>query len=81
MAAGITYPLVAAGELDFVLCWRTLVWDHAAGTLLVEEAGGRVARLDGSDYEPWSDRTGLVLAADPATHDLVTSLLAPGGVL
>ena len=32
--------------------------------LLLEEAGGYVARLDGSDYEPWSDRTGLILAAD-----------------
>ncbi len=76
-AAGINYPLVAEGELDFVFCWRTLVWDHAPGALLLEESGGRAARLDGSDYEPWSERTGLVFAADPATHARVTSLLAP----
>jgi fructose-1,6-bisphosphatase/inositol monophosphatase family enzyme len=78
-AAGINYPLVAEGELDFVFCWRTLVWDHAAGVLLLEEAGGRAARLDGSDYEPWSDRSGLVFAADPATSSTVSALLAPGG--
>ena len=81
MSAGIQYPRVAEGELDVVLYWRTLVWDHAAGTLLVEEAGGRVARLDGSDYEPWSDRDGLVLAADAATHARAIELLAPSGIV
>lgn len=80
-AAGIQYPRVAEGRLDVVLYWRTLVWDHAAGSLLLEESGGRVARLDGSDYEPWSDCTGLVLAADHGTHTRVITLLAPGGTL
>lgn len=78
-AAGISYPLVAEGELDFVFCWRTLVWDHAPGALLLEEAGGRVGRLDGTDYDPWSDRTGLILAADAATHARVSAVLAPDG--
>ena len=81
MSAGIQYPRVAEGDLDVILYWRTLVWDHAAGTLLLEEAGGRVARLDGSDYEPWSDRTGLVLAADHATHERAVTVLAPEGTL
>ena len=81
MSAGIQYPRVAEGELDVVLFWRTLVWDHAAGTLLLEEAGGRVARLDGSDYQPWSDRSGLVVAADQATHTRAITLLAPDGTL
>ena len=71
----------ASGELDVVLYWRTHVWDHAPGALLVEEAGGRVARLDGSNYEPWSDRTGLLLGADDATHRRVCDQLAPGGRL
>lgn len=80
-AAGINYPDVAEGGVDFVVYWRTLVWDHAPGALLVEEAGGRVARLDGSPYEPWSDRTGLIVAADPATHARVAALVAPGGAI
>ncbi len=80
-AAGINYPAVAEGELDFVVYWRTHVWDHAPGSLLVDEAGGRVARLDGSAYEPWSERTGLILAADPATCASVASLVAPGGAI
>lgn len=81
MAAGIQYPRVAEGDLDVVLYWRTLVWDHAAGSLLLQEAGGYVARLDGSDYQPWSDRTGLVLAADHATHTRATALLSRDGTL
>jgi fructose-1,6-bisphosphatase/inositol monophosphatase family enzyme len=79
--AGINYPLVALGGLDFVVCWRTSVWDHAPGALLLEEAGGRTARLDGSAYEPWSDRTGLVFAADPATHQRIAALIAPSGMI
>ena len=42
-AAGVTYPLAAAGELAYALYWRTLPWDHAPGALLAEEAGLTVA--------------------------------------
>ncbi|MEM1196363.1 MAG: inositol monophosphatase family protein [Pseudomonadota bacterium] len=48
--AAAEYPLIALGERDFALYWRTLVWDHAAGALIVEEAGGKVARLDGTPF-------------------------------
>ena len=81
LPASQQYPRVADGKLDVVLYWRTLVWDHAAGALLLEESGGRAARLDGSDYEPWSDRTGLILAADPETHARAAAVLAPVGRL
>lgn len=80
-AAGIQYPRVARGELDFVLWWRTHVWDHAPGALLLAEVGGCAVRLDGEDYEPWSDRRGLVVAADRGTGDRVRALLAPDGTL
>jgi fructose-1,6-bisphosphatase/inositol monophosphatase family enzyme len=81
LPAGIEYGRVALGELDAVLYLRTHVWDHAPGALLLEEAGGRVTRLDGSGYDPWSDRTGLLLAADPATSRRVLELIAPTGRL
>jgi len=80
-AAGVEYPRLVLGEIDFVVYLRTLVWDHAPGALLLEEAGGRAVRLDGAAYEPWSDRTGLVLAADPATARRVIEHLAPDGHL
>ncbi|QXC62775.1 inositol monophosphatase [Aquihabitans sp. G128] len=80
-AAGIEYPRVVLGEIDFVLYLRTHVWDHAAGALILEEAGGRAARLDGTTYRPFSDAVGLVLAADDATRARATEAFAPAGEL
>ncbi|MED5619732.1 inositol monophosphatase family protein [Ideonella sp. BN130291] len=62
-AAGVDYPAIVRGESDFAVYWRTLAWDHAPGTLLLTEAGGHVARWDGSPYRPGDDRTGLLVAA------------------
>jgi fructose-1,6-bisphosphatase/inositol monophosphatase family enzyme len=60
--AGHEYPLVATKMQDFLLYWRTLVWDHAPGALLLTEAGGVATYLDGSPYRPTQARTGLLLA-------------------
>lgn len=60
--AGHEYPLVALGACDFALYWRTLPWDHAAGALIVEEAGGAVLRLDGSRYRPTVGGSGILVA-------------------
>ncbi|MGW6915261.1 inositol monophosphatase family protein [Kitasatospora sp. NPDC054939] len=76
-AAGIEYPDVADGALDFVLYWRTLPWDHAPGSLLVTEAGGVASRLDGSPYRPQvpGGEDGLLVAADPATWECTRAIL------
>lgn len=48
-----TYLNLARGALDFYLPGQMTPWDHAAGALLVSEAGGRVAFLDDrADYTP-----------------------------
>ena len=60
--AGVDYPRVATGEQDFVLFWRLLPWDHAPGTLFLEETGGCVARFDGSPYRPADQSPGLLAA-------------------
>ena len=61
------YPRLALGENDVSFFERTLAWDHAAGTLWLEEAGGMIARFDGSPYrvDEW-DRPGLIGAANPS---------------
>ena len=47
------YAVVARGEASIYLrlprdtSYREKVWDHAAGSLVLEEAGGRVSDLDG----------------------------------
>jgi len=62
----VDYPDIVAGRSDFALYWRTLPWDHAPGVLFLQEAGGHVARLDGSPYRPADPGEGLLAAADHA---------------
>ena len=76
--AGVEYPLIAQGDQDFLLFWRTLPWDHAAGALLVTEAGGVARRLDGSDYTPARPGEGLLVCGDAVMHGLVLEGLGLG---
>jgi fructose-1,6-bisphosphatase/inositol monophosphatase family enzyme len=73
--AGVDYPQLLDGELDFVLFWRTWPWDHAPGTLLLREAGGTARRPDGSGYRPDDDIEGLLNAADERTWSSARSML------
>ncbi|MFO6447109.1 inositol monophosphatase family protein [Erythrobacter sp. NE805] len=64
------YPRLALGENDVSSFKRTLAWDHAAGVLWLNEAGGKAARLDGSAYRvDHHDAPGLVGASSPAIWD------------
>ncbi|WP_406211333.1 inositol monophosphatase [Kitasatospora sp. NBC_01560] len=76
-AAGVEYPDLVEGALDFILYWRTLPWDHAPGSLLVTEAGGVAARLDGTPYRPEAPgcEDGLLVAADPAAWERTRDIL------
>lgn len=73
--AGEQYPRVVLGENDVALFWRSMPWDHAPGGLFVNEAGGKLARLDGSPYRLGDDRTGLLAAASPRLWDETARLL------
>jgi fructose-1,6-bisphosphatase/inositol monophosphatase family enzyme len=74
------YPRLALGVNDVSVFERTLAWDHAAGVLWLEEAGGKAARPDGSPYrvdgEPYA---GLIGAASPALWDDLARRLAELG--
>ncbi len=64
------YPRLALGENDISSFKRTLAWDHAAGVLWLNEAGGKAARLDGSAYRvDEQDKPGLLGASSPALWD------------
>lgn len=76
--AGMEYPRIVEGEVDFLLFWRTLPWDHAPGALLLAEAGGVAIRPDGSSYRSDDDLVGLLAAADSATAEAVASGLGIG---
>ncbi|MEH6789640.1 inositol monophosphatase family protein [Parasphingorhabdus sp.] len=63
------YPRLVAGTNHVSIFERTLPWDHAAGVLFLNEAGGRCARWDGSAYRPADRRKGLLGASSPKLWD------------
>lgn len=73
--AGEQYPRLILGQNDIALFERTHVWDHAAGALMLEEAGGRIARSDGSDYRLDVPGTGAIAANSPQMWDLAKAVL------
>jgi fructose-1,6-bisphosphatase/inositol monophosphatase family enzyme len=50
--AGVEYLEILAGRACFSIYRRTKPWDHAAGALMLAEAGGGAVRFDGKDYAP-----------------------------
>lgn len=65
------YRMAVQGRADFMLNGMLNVWDHAAGVLALEEAGGVARLLDGRDYAP-ALRDGYLLSA--ATEPLWNQL-------
>ncbi len=72
------YPRLVLGQNDLAIFERTLPWDHAAGVLFVNEAGGKSARPDGRVYRVDEYALpGLIGAATPALwDDLAARLVA-----
>jgi myo-inositol-1(or 4)-monophosphatase len=79
--AGVRRPGSAALDLAYVAAGRTDAfweiglspWDTAAGTLLIQEAGGRIGTLTGGEYT----QGGNVLAGTPRVYAALLELLAP----
>jgi|TARA_R100001244_G_scaffold20643_9_gene21715 fructose-1,6-bisphosphatase/inositol monophosphatase family enzyme len=63
------YPRLVTGANHVSVFERTLPWDHAAGILFLNEAGGKCARWDGSPYRPADRRKGLLGASSPKLWD------------
>jgi fructose-1,6-bisphosphatase/inositol monophosphatase family enzyme len=58
------YRIIASGHAHFAVYTKLMPWDHLAGVLIHEEAGGYAARLDGSPYRPAHLSGGLMIAPD-----------------
>jgi myo-inositol-1(or 4)-monophosphatase len=80
-AAGIRRPGSAALDLAYVAAGRVdgfwelglKPWDTAAGTLLIQEAGGRVGTLDGAVYQLGAN----IVAGAPKVYEALILALAP----
>ena len=79
--AGVRRPGSAALDMAYVAAGRTdgfweiglSPWDTAAGTLLIQEAGGLIGTLTGGEYT----QGGNVLAGSPKVYAALLELLAP----
>src|SRR5438309_2931510 len=65
-SAALDLCCVASGRFDGFWEFNRNPWDTAAGVLIVEEAGGKVTRYDGSTFELNSSET---LASNGVVHD------------
>lgn len=75
MCAAESYPRVVFGRNDIAMFQRILPWDHAAGALLVSEAGGIVTHWDCSPYRVGGHGKGVLIAAGRREWDLAAELL------
>ncbi|UCC14133.1 MAG: inositol monophosphatase [Gammaproteobacteria bacterium] len=73
-AASLDLASVAAGRLDGFWELGLQPWDMAAGSLLIQEAGGIVTSLSGADDYL---RCGQILTGNARIHDALSALLSP----
>ncbi len=62
--AGHEYRIFASGHTQFSCYNKLMPWDHLAGVLISQEAGGYAARIDGSPYRPYHVDGGLLVTPD-----------------
>ncbi|OHD64898.1 MAG: hypothetical protein A2176_04660 [Spirochaetes bacterium RBG_13_51_14] len=72
-SAAIDLSYVACGRLDGYWEGKLQPWDIAAGSLIVEEAGGRVSRYDGGEFRLDYPE---IAASNGRIHDQLIALLA-----
>lgn len=80
-AAGIRRPGAAALDLAYVAAGRVdgfweiglSPWDTAAGTLLIQEAGGHIGTLTGAEYK----QGGHIVAGTPKVYAALLEAIAP----
>ena len=67
-----SYHLVAQGKIEAMLEAKTKIWDIAAISLIVSEAGGTVSDFAGN---PIDERSTSIVASNARIHDLILSEL------
>ena len=70
------YRLLAQGSFDFCLAGVVKPWDHAAGVLICQKAGGYVKMLDGREYSAVHKDGYLLAACNQATWNRLQELFA-----
>ncbi|KAF6257560.1 hypothetical protein COO60DRAFT_1622225 [Scenedesmus sp. NREL 46B-D3] len=80
MDSQVKYGLLSRGDAGLFMrfppaTYREKIWDHCAGFIIVEEAGGKVTDAGGARLDfargRWLDLDGGIIAAPPAIHGAV----------
>lgn len=69
-ASALDWCYTAAGRYDVYLHGGQMLWDYAAGSLVLQEAGGQLCGLDCDDFcdcDVW--RRSVIASADPALFE------------
>ena len=72
-SAAIDLCYVASGRFDGFWELYLSPWDTAAGLVIVEEAGGKVTKLDGSMYSIYDKE---ILASNSKIHSKMKKILS-----
>lgn len=67
------YRMLSEGSVDFSLTSNTKPWDHAAGVLIHQEAGGYSCTLEGDQYHVGLKEGHLLMAPDKETWELIAA--------
>jgi fructose-1,6-bisphosphatase/inositol monophosphatase family enzyme len=65
------YRTFAGGHVHYLMYNKLLPWDHLAGVLISQEAGGYAARFDGSPYLPHHVDGGLLITPDKDSWEIL----------
>lgn len=65
---------VACGRIDSWILAGAYPWDIAAGSLLVQEAGGKITTLTNTRWQ-WRTNNQQVIAANPKLHKAIVQLM------
>jgi myo-inositol-1(or 4)-monophosphatase len=72
-AASLDLAYVAAGRIDGFWEFGLSPWDTAAGTLLIQEAGGRVGTAAGAEYSLGAN----IVAGNPKVYQALLEAIGP----
>ncbi|MEA2624530.1 MAG: monophosphatase [Candidatus Binatota bacterium] len=75
-SAALDLCWVAAGRVDGFWEWKLHPWDVAAGSLIVEEAGGRTSDFEGNLFDAFGDQ---MLATNGSLHEPMLEVLREVG--
>lgn len=75
MCCAHEYLDILKGESFFSMYSRIRPWDHLAGAMMLNEAGGYVRKWDGSKYKPGDERGGLICTDTDETWQQIHDFL------